>query len=227
MFPIKDNAPRRYTPVMTWGLIVVNVAIFMVETQIPAHTLERAFLFLGVVPARFTQPMWTLRHGADPVGFLSFLTCMFLHGGWIHVLGNMWTLWIFGDNVEDRMGSRKFLVFYLLSGLFASMIHVITNPASVVPIVGASGAIAGVMGAYYTMFPRAKITILIPIFFFPFFFEIPAVFFLAFWFVQQLFTGTLSLAAPQFAGGIAWWAHVGGFLFGVAASRLFLIGGRR
>jgi membrane associated rhomboid family serine protease len=147
---------------------------------------------------------------------------MFLHGGWIHLIGNMWTLWIFGDNVEDEMGPWKFLIFYLTCGLFASAVQIYTNPDSVLPTIGASGAIAGVMGAYYVLFPRARIIIMIPILFFPFFFEIPAVLFLAFWFLEQLFSGAFSLLGPKMLGGIAWWAHIGGFLCGMTIYRFFL-----
>jgi membrane associated rhomboid family serine protease len=140
---------------------------------------------------------------------------MFLHGGWMHIIGNMWSLWIFGDNVEDRMGRTGFLCFYLLSGLTAGVLHIAFNPSSRIPTVGASGAIAGVMGAYLLLFPHARVLTLVPIFIFIQTIELPAVFFLGFWFLTNLLSGIGSLAAHTGAGGVAWWAHIGGFLVGL------------
>ncbi len=222
MIPIQDSVPRRCPPVMTWTLIAVNTAIFLLETQLPPPALEYIFYLFGLVPAKYTQFAWATDIAKGVTGLWPFLTCMFLHGGWIHVLGNMWTLWIFGDNVEDEMGPLRFLLFYLLSGIAASLIQIVTNPFSTVPTVGASGAIAGVMGAYYVLFPRARIILMVPIFFIPFFFEIPAVFYLGFWFLEQFFSGTLSLASSPYESNIAWWAHVGGFAFGIFFHRLLL-----
>ncbi len=196
--------------------------VFLFEISLPHPVLERLFYYFGVVPARYTHPEWAISVGLVPKAILPLFTCMFLHGGWIHIIGNLWTLWIFGDNVEDEMGHTRFLLFYLLCGLVASFVQIYTNPHSTIPTIGASGAIAGVMGAYYMLFPRARIIIMIPILFFPFFFEVPAVFFLIFWFFEQVFSGTLSLLSPQQAGGIAWWAHAGGFLCGMFTHRLFL-----
>jgi membrane associated rhomboid family serine protease len=147
---------------------------------------------------------------------------MFLHGGWMHIIGNMWTLWIFGDNVEDRMGPLRFVLFYLLCGLAAGVTHWLTNPDSTIPTVGASGAIAGVLGAYFFLYPHARIIAMVPIFFWPFFFELPAITYLGFWILSQIFSGTLSLALPKDVGGVAWWAHVGGFIAGAALHRLFV-----
>jgi len=146
---------------------------------------------------------------------------MFLHGGWMHFISNMWSLWLFGDNVEDCMGHLRFLIFYLLCGLAAGFIHFMFNPTAQVPTIGASGAIAGVMGAYFVMFPTARVITLVPIFFLPYFIEIPAVFYLGIWFMMQLFSGMFSLVLPTGAGGIAWWAHVGGFLFGILVLPFF------
>ena len=147
---------------------------------------------------------------------------MFLHGGWAHIIGNMWTLWIFGDNVEDRMGPFRFTVFYLLCGLVAGVVHYFTNADSDVPTVGASGAIAGVLGAYFVLFPRSQIVVMVPIFFYPLFFEVPAVTYLLFWALSQVFSGTLALAGPVEVGGVAWWAHVGGFSAGLLLHPLFI-----
>ena len=202
----------------------MNCLIFFFETTLPGPTLEHFFYIFGLVPAKVTHPLWARTVGLDVLGFWPFLTCMFIHGGWVHILGNMWTLWIFGDNVEDVMGPWRFLFFYIVCGVSASLFHIALNPASTLPIIGASGAIAGVLGAYYTLFPRAKIIIFFPILFLPFFFEVPAIFFLAFWFLEQVFSGALSLASPFFSGNVAWWAHVGGFLFGMATNRAFIKG---
>lgn len=221
MFPIQDSVPRRCVPVMTWSIIAINVLVFLVEVQLPPKLLEHLFYLYGIVPARYTNPDWANWAGLAPGAILPLFTSMFLHGGWIHIIGNMWTLWIFGDNVEDEMGPWRFLFFYLLCGLFAAGVQIYTNMHSTLPTIGASGAIAGVMGAYYFLFPRARIIIMVPIFIFPFFFEIPAIFFLAFWFFEQVFSGALSLVSPTAAGGIAWWAHIGGFTSGMLLHTMF------
>lgn len=155
--------------------------------------------------------------------FFPFLTSMFFHGGWLHVIGNMWYLWIFGDNVEDRLGHAGFLIFYLMCGIGAAFFHILLNPNSTVPCVGASGAIAGILGAYLISFPFARVVTLVPIIFFVTVLEIPAVFLLLFWFVLQFFSGTLSIAvtAQTGSGGVAWWAHVGGFICGMILINLF------
>ncbi|OCC16021.1 rhomboid family serine protease [Dissulfuribacter thermophilus] len=227
MFPLQDSTPRRCPPIVTWGLIIFNSLIFIFETTLPSPVLEKFFFMFGLIPAKVTHPDWARSLGLDVLGLWPFLTCMFLHGGWIHIFGNMWTLWIFGDNVEDVMGPWRFLFFYIVSGIAASLVHIFVNPNSTVPIIGASGAIAGVMGAYYTLFPKARIVIFFPVFFIPLFFEVPALFYLAFWFLEQVFSGALSLASPVSSGGIAWWAHVGGFLFGMLTNRLFILSRQR
>ena len=222
MFPIQDSIPRKCPALMNWTIMAVCTIVFLFETTLSPKVLERLIYLYGVIPARYTHPDWAAGAGLVPKAILPLFTSMFLHGGWIHIIGNMWTLWIFGDNVEDEMGPWRFLVFYLTCGLLASGVQIFTNPDSILPGIGASGAIAGVMGAYFVLFPKARIIILIPIFFFPFFFEVPAVLFLAFWFLEQLFSGTFSLLGPKMTGGIAWWAHVGGFLCGIIIYRLFL-----
>ena len=171
---------------------------------------------LGVVPRRFlTDP--------GPEQVMTLLSSMFLHGGWLHLLSNMLALYIFGDNVEDRMGPWRYLVFYLLCGLAAALTHIFTNPASPIPTIGASGALSGVLGAYFVLFPTARVYTLIPIFFLPWFVEIPAVVYLGFWFLSQLLNGTLAIVAGmQGYGGVAWWAHAGGFVAGVVLVRFFV-----
>ncbi len=209
MIPLRDTIPSERFPVVTVGLIGANVLVFLAEINLGlgSRAADHFFHAWGAVPVRFT-------HARIPVNYLTLLSSMFLHGGWMHIIGNMWSLWIFGDNVEDRMGRLGFLCFYLLSGLAAGGGHILTNPNSLVPTVGASGAIAGVMGAYLLLFPHARVVTLVPIVIFFQVFELPAVVFLGFWFLMQLYSGTLSLASSANAGGIAWWAHIGGFVVG-------------
>jgi rhomboid family protein len=222
MFPIRDTIPRQRLPLATWTLIAANVYMFFREIALPPRLAERMIYVFGLVPARFLHPDWAAHVGLDPYTYWPFLTMMFLHGGWIHIIGNMWFLALFGDNVEDRMGPLRFLVFYLLCGIAAGAVHVITNPRSTVPALGASGAIAGVMAAYVVLFPRARIVALLPIIFLPFFFEVPAFLYIGLWFVMQFFSGTAAIFSGQQAEGIAWWAHVGGFLAGLATFWLFV-----
>jgi membrane associated rhomboid family serine protease len=212
MFPLKDTVQSRGIPWVTWAIILLNGVVFLIELSLPPRALEMLFYELGMVPARL---------GSEPQAWTTVFTCMFLHGGWMHFLGNMWMLYLFGDNVEDRMGSIRYLAFYLLCGLAAGVTHYVTDPASPVPSVGASGAISGVMGAYLLLFPTARVITLIPILFLPFFVEIPAVVYLGIWFVSQLFSGTLALVSPVYAEGIAWWAHIGGFVAGMVLLPLF------
>ena len=223
MIPIRDTIPSRSVPAVTWSLIAANVAVFLFELTLDPDELEALFYLFGVVPARFTHPAWASRLGLPVDDYWPFLTSMFLHDGWLHVISNMWALWIFGDNVEERMGRLRFLLFYLLTGLAAGLVHWFTNAQSTLPTVGASGAIAGVLGAYFVLFPFARIIVLIPVFFFPFFFELPAVTYLFVWFASQMIGGALAALGPQDVGGIAWWAHLGGFGAGVVLHRLFLL----
>ncbi|HSS45368.1 MAG TPA: rhomboid family intramembrane serine protease, partial [Thermoanaerobaculia bacterium] len=223
MFPIRDTIPSRHAPFATWGLIAANIFFFLRELALPPQAAEKLMYLYGLVPARFLHPEWAATLGLPVHTYWPFLTTMFLHGGWIHIIGNMWFLWIFGDNVEDRMGPMRFLGYYLLCGVAAGFVHVITNPVSKVPAVGASGAIAGVMAAYLVLFPRARILAMFPIFFWPIFFEVPAYIYLGFWFLMQFFSGTLAITNRLVVGGgIAWWAHVGGFVTGLATFWMFL-----
>jgi membrane associated rhomboid family serine protease len=209
MIPLRDVIPSRTLPIVTSAIIIVNALVFLFEVSLPEPELRALFGRFGLVPAHLALP--------------TVLTSMFLHGGWLHVIGNMWCLWIFGDNVEDRMGHARFLVFYLLCGALAGFGQVVVQPGSHVPTVGASGAIAGVMGAYLVLYPRSRILTLIPIFIFIQIVEIPAVYFLVFWFVIQFFSGVGSLATSsgEPAGGVAFWAHVAGFLSGMLGVLLF------
>ncbi|MFQ5668901.1 MAG: rhomboid family intramembrane serine protease [Acidobacteriota bacterium] len=220
MFPLRDTIPSRHLPLATWSLIVANLVIFTQELLLPPRQIQALFTFYGVVPARYMHPGALADPGWAGSGWLPFFTSMFLHAGWLHVLSNMWVLWIFGDNVEDRMGPMRFSLFYVCSGLIAGLVHMVTNAGSAVPTVGASGAIAGVMGAYLLLFPSARVIALIPFFFWPLFLEVPAVVFMLVWFAMQFSSGLLALG--QAAGGVAWWAHVGGFLGGMIFCPLFL-----
>lgn len=221
MLPIRDTIRSTSFPVVTWLLIGVNAVAFLYEISLPTVDLNELILMYGLVPARLqlTQPLAMLEY---PYLLLSLVTHMFLHGGWLHFLSNMWILFIFGDNVEDRMGSARFFLFYIISGLFGALVQAFIYPTSQVPAIGASGAIAGVLGAYWALFPRAKVISLIPLIFVPWFVEIPAVFYLGFWLVTQVYFGITSLPNSGMLGGVAWWAHIGGFVFGLLLQRLFL-----
>lgn len=218
MIPLRDANPSRSVPFVTLALIALNCLVFLYEMALPAAGLERLVFTFGMVPAKVTA------FPANPgIGFLDatvpFLTSMFLHAGWLHLLGNMWFLWIFGDNVEDHLGHLRFLLFYLLCGLVAAIVHLVFNLHSTIPTVGASGAIAGVLGAYLLLFPGARILTLVPVFF-VWLMELPAYVILLYWFVLQLLQGTATLGASAAGGGVAWWAHVGGFLAGLALVKI-------
>lgn len=221
MIPLKDTIPHRNKPFITWLLITINIFVFLFQISLPPNILDYFVYKLGFVPLNLTT-LWNYGLRLELVFFLwPLITSMFLHGSWMHLIGNMWSLWLFGDNVEDRMGHFRFLVFYLLSGIIASLTHYFFNIHSPIPTIGASGAIAGVMGAYFIMFPLARIVTLVPVFWIPFFFEIPAIIFIGLWFISQVFSGIFELFGPVFGGGIAWWAHVGGFAFGVITIHVF------
>ena len=212
MIPLRDLNPSSTTPFVNYGLIIANVAVFLFETSLGRTGLNELIAALGLIPARVIADI--AHHRADVVTFLPIVSSMFLHGGWLHLLGNMLFLWIFGDNVEDQFGHFRYLVFYFLAGVGAASLQVYMNPASAMPMVGASGAIAGVLGAYILMFPTAKVVTLVPIFFFFQILDLPAYLFLGLWFLMQAVSGLFSLRIAADAGGVAWWAHVGGFATG-------------
>jgi membrane associated rhomboid family serine protease len=221
MLPLKDTIRSQTFPVVTWMIIAANVAIFLYEFTLSPGQVNRLILNFGMIPARLhlNEPALLLQ---NPAPAITLFTHMFLHGGWFHILSNMWTLFIFGDNVEDRMGPGRYFLFYTLCGLAAGLTQALIAPTSRIPAVGASGAIAGVLGAYFILFPRARIVTLVPIFFFAWFIQLPAIVFLGFWFISQLFSGLMSLPSEGIMGGVAWWAHIGGFVFGMLLFRLFL-----
>ena len=214
MIPLKDTVRARSFPLVNWILIGVNIFVFLFEVRLGSDA-EAFIAALGVVPARILA--------APSLGqVLTIFTSMFLHGGWLHLLSNMLALYIFGDNVEDRVGHGRYLVFYLICGLIAALTHIAFNSNSPVPTIGASGAISGVLGAYFILYPRARVITLIPIFILPWFIEIPAIVYLGFWFLSQLLNGTLAIVSgAQAFGGVAFWAHVGGFLAGLLLVKPF------
>lgn len=220
MFPIRDTIPHQRPPITAVALILANAVAFYGELRLPPGEQQQFFEVFGLIPARFTSPAWAASVGLWP-SWVPFFTTMFLHGGWMHFIGNMWFMWIFADNVEDRMGHGGFLVFYLLCGLAASATHLALNPHSHMPTIGASGAIAGVLGAYFLLYPGARVLTLIPIFIFIRFIEIPAFLFLGFWFVMQFWGGAMSVSGANTAG-VAFWAHVGGFVAGMLLLGLFV-----
>lgn len=219
MFPIRDSIPRVHLPVATWTIIGVNALFFLYQLMLGPRAGVAFLHVYGVVPFRFLNPEWAALAGYPPGGTEAFLSHMFLHGGWMHFIVNMWTLWIFADNIEDVMGPVRFVLFYLLCGLAALAAHVMFNTGSTVPVVGASGAIAGVMGAYFLLYPHAQVLTLIPIFFIPYFINLPAVLYLGIWFATQLFSGLSTVG--ESGAGVAWWAHAGGFLAGLVLLPLF------
>ena len=212
MIPLYDTLHSRRFPIVNWLLIALNVLVFLYEIRLSPAGLDKLTRTWGLVPSQL------MAHPATT--WVTIFTAMFLHGGWFHILSNMWVLFIFGDNIEDRLGGGRYLFFYLLSGVAAALLESFVLRGSSVPMIGASGAIAGVLGAYLILYPHARIASLVPILFIFTIIEIPAVLFLLFWFASQLFSGWLTLQGSS-GSGIAWWAHVGGFVFGMLAVHLF------
>jgi membrane associated rhomboid family serine protease len=208
MIPLRDVIPSRTTPYITVTIIVLNALAWFLELSLPRDVLPLFLQMYGVVPAQ--------------LHVLTLLTSMFLHGGWMHVIGNMWYLWIFGDNVEDRVGHGRFIVFYLLCGIAAALGQIVIDPGSTLPTIGASGAIAGVMGAYFVLYPRSRVLTLIPLVIFWEVIEVPAPLLLGFWFLMQLFSaGAIAVTSSTGGGGVAFMAHVAGFLCGAGAIFVF------
>jgi membrane associated rhomboid family serine protease len=219
MFPLKDDNPSRSVPVVTWGLITVNVLVFLYQVSLGPRQGQAFVYEYGAIPAVvFGFKSLPSALAAIPPGF-SLFTSMFLHGGWLHLIGNMWYLWIFGDNIEDAMGKGRYLFFYLVCGLLASLSHAVSSPNSILPSIGASGAISGVLGAYLLLYPRAQVLVFIPIWIFIRLVYIPAGFVLGFWFLLQLLSGSMS--GGQDGGGVAFWAHIGGFVAGMLLVGIF------
>lgn len=227
MIPLHDDVPAWRRPVVTYALIVLNVLVFLHELSLGPHLL--AFLQQWAVIPRGLSLEWPhlLQGQVRPAVWLPVLTAMFLHGGWLHLGGNMLFLWIFGDNVEDRLGRAGFLLFYLASGVAATVLQVCLNPMTPVPTLGASGAIAGVLGAYVVLYPRAQVLTLLPLGLLTTTFRVPAFLYLLIWFALQALQGVVSLGtARSDTGGVAWWAHVGGFVLGLAVGAVLRLARR-
>jgi membrane associated rhomboid family serine protease len=214
MIPIRDNQPSRRFPFVNWFFIVANTLVFLFEISLGSDNLNNFILNFGLTPDRFLS---------DPMNnWITFFTSIFLHGSWLHLIFNMLALFIFGDNIEDRLGHIPYFIFYIFGGLIASGAHIFFNSTSTLPTVGASGAIAAVLGAYLILYPRARVLTIIPIFFFIRIVQIPAPLYLGFWFLSQLLSGTAQVTSNTFqSGGVAWWAHIGGFVFGAVIALFF------
>ncbi len=223
MIPIRDTAPCHTTPYVTWGLIILCTSLFIFLQFLPEPVQREIIYKYGMVPIRYSNPQWAAYFGLPPDGYLSFFTNLFLHGDWMHLLLNMWFLWIFADNIEDRMGHFRFIIFYLICGFLATFLQWYYKPELVVPVVGASGAIAGILGAYFFLYPYARIIILVPLFFWPFYFNLPAIGFLGVWVIIQLHNATTPMVFEHIAIDVAWWAHLGGFITGSIIYRFFLL----
>ena len=222
MFPLRDSVPKDRTPTVVYSLIVINTLVFLLQINLGNIDAIHFTYELGLVPYGFFDATGQLRPEVTAWDAYPFLTATFLHGGWLHIILNMWTLFIFGSTLEGRLGSPQFLIFYLCCAVASTYAHGYFNPLSEVPVIGASGAIAGVIGAYAVRFPRARITLLVPIVIIPFIFTIPALAYAAIWFAIQLLQGTWDILMPKM-GGIAWWAHIGGFIAGLLLLPVFLI----
>jgi membrane associated rhomboid family serine protease len=220
MIPIKDDIPTKRTPIVTIALIVINCLVFLFEF---AHG-DRGFAYFtqvgGLIPVEFTTGV-ELTPQAPVSSLVNLFTSMFMHGGLLHLGGNMLYLWIFGNNIEDRLGRVKFVLFYLASGIVAALAFIATAPKSDVPMIGASGAIAGILGAYLVSYPHARVVTVLFVFYFIRIARIPALFVLGFWFVLQVFNGLPALGSSG-GGGVAWFAHIGGFLFGLVVFKFFV-----
>jgi membrane associated rhomboid family serine protease len=216
MIPLRDSAPTDRFPLVNIALILVNVAVFLYQQMLPAAEMQQFIFTYGMVPVELTDSFFgflSMGQGTQALAGAAFplISANFLHGGWLHLIGNMVYLWVFGDNIEGHLGHLRYLFIYLLMGAISQLFHVAANPLSAIPLVGASGAIAGVLGAYFILFPRSRVLTLVPLGFFITFVHIPAVIFLAFWFILQLINATLAAGVQP----VAWWAHVGGFIIGL------------
>ncbi len=219
MLPLSDDVPTRNRAWITYLLIIANFAVFLYMISLPDVQQLRLVDTYGVVPVRLLH---------DPARYwVTLLTSLFIHGGWLHIGGNMLVLWIFGNNVEDRLGAVRYLLFYLVCGIVAGLAQVYSDPTSNLPGIGASGAIAGVMAAYLIWYPRARVTVLVPILILPWLVRLPALVVIVAWFALQLFEGIAELNQPALAaaGGVAFWAHVGGFICGLILGPLLAAGG--
>lgn len=214
MIPLKDNIASIRFPAVVWVLFALNLLVFLFEQTLSEGQLLGVVHLYGVVPARLFDQQFTEMAGYPPGGLSTLVTYMFLHSGWLHFLMNMWVLWIFADNLEDALGHARFAVFYLVCGVVGAGLHALVHPDSQAPVIGASGAIAGVMGGYFRLFPHARVVVLIPIIIIPWIVEVPSVLFLGVWFFSQILSVFSDSGLAEEGGTVAWWAHMGGFLCG-------------
>ena len=221
MIPIRNAVPSRYPPMITWMLIAANCLMFLFQDSLSPDEFVEFLDQFALIPAHYTE-VASGDTDQTAMDILPFFSMMFLHGGWLHLILNMWTLWLFGPTIEDRLGHGRYLVFYLACGLAASVAHVMFNPTSIVPALGASGAIAGILGCYMRLFPLARVVVVVPILFIPLFFEVYAFFFIGLWFLLQLLQSTMELLLPHSGGDVAWWAHVGGLVTGFVLGPLLV-----
>jgi membrane associated rhomboid family serine protease len=215
VFPFIDTAPRTSRPVVVFGLIAANVLVFLWMQSLPPRMLEATLVHYALIPVRYTDPRLALSVGLDPSDWAPMLTGMFMHGGWMHIIFNMWFLWIFGPAMEMRFGRIGFLALYIVGGMTANLVHIATHLDSTEPVIGASGAVAAVIAAYAVTYPWARVLTLVPLGFIPLVFPVPAFLFAFAWFGIQLLQGSSELASGAMAASVAWWAHIGGFMFGV------------
>ncbi len=221
MIPIRDTAPCHNRPIMTWAIIATCTVIFIVMEFLPDALGYWVINHFGMVAIRYSNPQWAHSYGLSSDYGFSFLSNLFFHNDWLHLLSNMWFLWIFGDNVEDRMGRFPFLIFYLLCGALATFLQWYFDPEIVIPVIGASGAIAGVLAAYFCLYPLESVIVWIP-FIFPIVLPIPAIAFLGLWVMLQLHNATEVVFFTHQSASVAWWAHIGGFFAGFFSYRIFL-----
>lgn len=217
MIPIRDSLRSTQTPHVVYALIAINVLAFLYQIALPKGAAELLISQYGLIPLRYSAPAWALEHGLSPTNYAPYITSIFMHSGLIHIIPNMWILFIFGSSLEARLGRAAFLLFYLICGVGANIVFTSFNPQSAHPAIGASGAVAGVIGAYAIAFPYARLVLLIP----PLLFEAPAMAFAVFWFGLQIIEGAMELASPSMGSALAWWAHAGGFMIGMALAPFF------
>lgn len=220
MIPIYDTAPRARHPVIVYAIIGLNFLIFLWMIGLSEPGLYWVLTRFALIPLRYSEPQLAMAAGLDPGNYWPLLTNAFLHGGWLHIILNMWSLWIFGPAIEARCGRLGFILLYLAGAVAASAAHLLANWTSPVPALGASGAIAAIIAAYAVTYPRAKVILLVPVFFLPLFIPVSALFFAAFWFLIQILQGTQDLFASSMGSGVAWWAHIGGFVLGAVFAKL-------
>ena len=222
MFPLWDEMPTRKMPVVTIIFIIINALVYYYQSFVVADSIQFIYAY-GLIPYELSQRVDLIPYGPSPI-YLTVITSMFMHGGFVHLFGNMLYLWIFGNNIEDYLGKLGFTVFYFLAGILAAIGQILVSPQSNVPMIGASGAVAGVLGAYFILFPKSRITTLIFFGFFIRLIKMPAVFVLGLWIVFQLFYGLSNLSLQGANSGIAWFAHIGGFVGGIILIKLFMPG---